>query len=71
MTPWGDRIVNVFDGGLLRINDASEIHVLVDGRDEREMPCCLVNQAVAVGNIERQYARQFLIELHMNMMALD
>jgi len=55
---------------LLRIRDPGEVHALIRSEDEMEVLRRLDDEPLPVRHIGGQYAFQFLLKLHLFIMAL-
>jgi hypothetical protein len=71
MTPGGNRVADVLDGGLFRAGEPCEIHVLVGSNDQMKMLRCLSDKTPAVGDFRGKNAIELLSKHLYFIMAFE
>ena len=59
----------MFDDGFARVDDASEIELLVGSGDKFEMPGSFFDTSLPIGDVERQESIKFFGKTHPQMVA--
>ena len=62
-TPWNYGVEDVFDGGLTRSGNSSQVELLVDFINLGEMRNCFGNHSLAIGKIGGEYLVQLGVQL--------